>query len=214
MAERPREIPAHPLAWPLGWRRTESHERQRARYSVTFATARDDLLSELSLLRAQSVVLSTNIPLKRDGLPYANFQEPADPGVAVYFTTRETTQVIACDKWTLTKDNLRACGYAVASLRQLERCGASEILERAFTGFQALPSGDDPWDVLGIEPTADPVPVQKAFRARALQCHPDVEGGTTEAFQRLQWAASEVEKRQLAHLQHGASLSTPITHPS
>jgi hypothetical protein len=213
MAEHPRETPAHPLSWPLGWNRTEPWERKRARYSVSFATARDDLLSELSLLRAKGVVLSTNIPVKRDGLPYAVFKEPADPGVAIYFEVGSASQVIACDKWDLIKDNVRACGYAVASLRQLERCGATEILERAFTGFQALPSGDDPWSVLGIEPTTSEILVRKAYKARALQCHPDVPGGTTEAFQRLQWALSEALERGDAHARHGASLSTPITRP-
>jgi hypothetical protein len=185
-------IPAFPLAWPAGWSRTGwPHE---SRYRVTFARARDDLVEELSKLGAKSIVISTNIPLKRDGFPYANFREPEDRGVAVYFDLEGQTQVIACDKWNRVGDNLRACGYAVGSLRQLERCGASEILERAFTGFRALPAGPSCWSVLQIEPTTDHAAITSAFKRRALQCHPDVDGGSQSAFQALQSAYEEAQR--------------------
>jgi hypothetical protein len=60
---------AFPLAWPQGWPRTPSHKRtynHQLKLS-TFDSARDKLLDELRKLSARSVVLSTSIPLRRDG---------------------------------------------------------------------------------------------------------------------------------------------------
>ena len=126
----------YPLHWPHGWRRTK--RRKDAAYRVSFARARDELLRHLSLMNARDVVLSTNVPLRRDGLPYANVAEPADPGVAVYWTKGGQPQVMACDRWSKVKDNVRAVGLAIEALRQLERTGASEILERVADHYRAL----------------------------------------------------------------------------
>ena len=78
-------IEAYPLTWPDGWPRRKPHQRNRSKYEVTFLRARDELVRELNAGRARHVVISTNIPLRRDGLPLANMREPEDPGVAVYW---------------------------------------------------------------------------------------------------------------------------------
>lgn len=49
--------------------------------------ARDQLLAELRLLGAKGLVVSTNVELRLDGLPYSESRHIADPGVAVYFTS-------------------------------------------------------------------------------------------------------------------------------
>lgn len=43
---------------------------------------------------------------------------------------------------------------------------------------------DNPYDVLGVEPSATPSEIRKAYRAKAKTLHPD-QGGGTEAFQDL-----------------------------
>lgn len=85
----------YPLTWPANWPRTPVSKRQQARFEVSFRVARDQLFEELRLLRATVVIVSSNIPLRKDGLPYASYREPEDPGVAVYFQLRKTAHVLA-----------------------------------------------------------------------------------------------------------------------
>ncbi len=185
MAER------YPLTWPPGWKRTPAHRRKSSSYKVSETTARDALLRSLKLLGARNVIVSTNIELRLDGLPYANRRTPDDVGVAVYWTRNGREEVIACDSWRTIRENYRAIGLAVEALRQLERCGASEVLERAFTGFAALPApqGAKPrgWrDVLGFHPLTRPSrdEIEARFRELVREAHPD-HGGTNEAFREL-----------------------------
>ena len=87
-------VEAFPLQWPTGHPRT-SHP-QRSRFDVSFGTARDCLLHEIRLLGGTLPVLSTSIPLRLDGLPYANHRQPDDKGVAVYFTLKGQPMCFAC----------------------------------------------------------------------------------------------------------------------
>jgi hypothetical protein len=62
---------AYPLSWPDGWKRVA--RRSRSRFEVSgFGKARDFLLAEIRRMGGTGVILSTNIPLRNDGLPYAN----------------------------------------------------------------------------------------------------------------------------------------------
>ena len=45
--------------------------------------------------------------------------------------------VLACDLFTEVRLNMHAIGLTVEAMRQIERCGASSMLERAFRGFMA-----------------------------------------------------------------------------
>jgi hypothetical protein len=186
-----------PLYWPLQHPRTSS--RRAARFVVDFATARNQLLRELDLLHASEVVLSSNVGLRRDGLPAVPDREPNDPGVAVYFTRRGKPFVIACDQFDRVRWNLRAIGATIEALRSIERHGTTSMLEQAFSGFAALPPAPTakPWrEVLGL--ASGPVTVE-AVRAQhfalAKQHHPDV-GGTSERMQEIN-AAVEAAIREL-----------------
>jgi len=46
--------------------------------------------------------------------------------------------VIACDQFREVRLNLCAIGLTLKAIRQIERCGTSSLLERAFKGFAAL----------------------------------------------------------------------------
>ena len=77
----------------------------------------------LVLLGAErrTIVLSSNLQLRLDGIPYANSASPQDPGVAIYWNDRKLGErVIACDKWLNVYD-IRACGLAVDGLRAMQR---------------------------------------------------------------------------------------------
>lgn len=191
-----------PLEWPAGWKRTPIERQRRAPYTVSQDKAQRELVDELRRMGAHHVVISTNIPVRRDGMPYANAREPADAGVAVYFVPKGQTHqhVIACDQWYTVRENLRALGLTVAALRQMERTGASGILDRAYSGFLAIegPRQDDHWASvlqLGNHATADEV--ERHFRLLAQQAHPDKPGGSVEQYQRLV-AARDAAREQFA----------------
>ena len=193
-------VDAFPLSWPSGWKRTERGRRTRARYEVSFAQARDALLHSLRLLGARDVVISSNVPVKRNGMPYANPSEPDDSGVAVYWTRKGHPQVMACDCWIHIRSNLRAIGLTIDAMRQMQRAGASDLLDRAFAGFTALPmdAGHTDWRVvLELENVVDIAQfegsddkpflrtcIREAFRRLARTCHPDTGGSHERSLRR------------------------------
>jgi hypothetical protein len=179
-----------PLQWPEGWPRTPSGRRKVSRYSVSMERAMQSL--------------STNIPLRRDGKPYASAPAPLDPGVAIYWTNREGKPcVIACDQYLKVHHNVRAIALAVDALRALDRCGASQILDRAFQGFAALPASVDaprrrPWrEVFGFHVDTSHASLRSLvvdrYRHAARTAHPDT-GGSNEAFVELGQALEEAKK--------------------
>ena len=185
---KPEGVEAYPLAWPQGWPRTKSP--QRSRFDGTFARIRDELWAEIGKLGGRYPTLSSNIPLKRDGMPYAGQKEPADPAVAVYFERRGRQMVFACDKWDKVQDNMRAIQRTIEAIRGIERWGASEMMERAFQAFEALPSPQSCWDILGVRPGATADEISTAYRTKARKAHPDT-GGSEGAMSELNRARDE-----------------------
>jgi hypothetical protein len=51
---------------------------------------------------------------------------------------REHEVIIECDRYTAIRHNMKAICIALYSLRRIEECGASGLLERAFKGFEAI----------------------------------------------------------------------------
>src|SRR5512137_467519 len=89
-------IEAYPLSWPVGRPRTKHPSRARFGRRVDNGTwtRRADLTlyqgvvmvrEEMERLGATDVVISTNVPTRKDGLPYSGAREPDDHGAAVYF---------------------------------------------------------------------------------------------------------------------------------
>lgn len=171
-------VEAYPLQYPLGWKRTFSPAVPR--FNTSFRVSRDNLLRELRLLKASSVVISSNVPLKNDGLPYADVRVD-DGGVAVYFVLNGRQQCIPCDKWKDVADNLHAIEMTVGALRGIERWGAKEMVDAAFSGFQALPdySRKSHFDYFSGKTTRDAL-VQK-YHLLCKELHPD-KGGDSEEF--------------------------------
>lgn len=183
-------ISAYPLCWPDGWPRKPGHARRSSRYEVDFTTARDELARELARAGARAVMISTNVPTRADGLPYANYRQPDDPGVAVYWDDpKRRPRVIACDVWRTVRENLRAVGLTVAALRSIERSGASELLERAYQGFARLSAAPDHWSTLGIPPGSSASAIRARFHELAKTHHPD-HGGDSGKMAAINVAAS------------------------
>lgn len=186
---------AYPLEWPDDYPRTQ--RRERARFNTGFAAARDGIVEELRRMHARHVVVSTNIPTKANGLPYAGQKTPDDPGVTVYFYWRNRQHALACDRWTTVADNLQALRKSIEAMRGLDRWGASGILERAFEGFQRLdaPESRTWWEVLGVPPDAPWEKIWKAHKQRRRQTHPDL-GGDAGEFHRVEQAMERARQER------------------
>jgi hypothetical protein len=186
-------VDAYPCYWPEGWPRTARHARKSSHYQVTFARARDEISRRLRLMYAAEIVISTNIPLRRDGLPLAGTAQPEDPAVAVYWAERGAYtdgrqqyryRVIACDHWLRVDENMRAAGLAIDALHALQRTGATQVIEKAFTGFTALPAtagaSRRTWREVfqwRTEWRVTPENIAAQYRLLAFKYHPDT-GGT------------------------------------
>jgi hypothetical protein len=194
-------IDAYPLAWPAGWPRTRSRGYGRfgkrgmtsygyqTKQNITIAQATSRALDELARLGATDVVISSNLRVRNDGLPYSKQSEPSDPGVAVYFELKGKRQCVPCDTYTHIAQNLAGVAASIEALRALERHG-SGLMDRAFTGFEALPhlpALRDCWDVLGVGPWSSPEEIERAYQRARSAAHPD-KGGSSEAFDEVQRA--------------------------
>jgi hypothetical protein len=210
-------IPAYPLQWPSGWKRTAPATRTRAKFSagtstthqwsdgrtttwrgkreLTIAEAVSRVREQLAKMGvADDCVISTNLQLRLDGLPRSGQREPDDAGVAVYWRADagETPRCMAIDRYDRVADNLAAIAATLDAMRAIERHGGAEILNRAFTGFTALPSGSTThWsDVLGVAENASRAEIEAAYRRLRSQHHPD-RGGDAERFHAVQKAFDE-----------------------
>jgi len=149
-------VQAYPLRWPDGWPRT-THQ-QRSRFDTSFVVARQELANEIDRMGGRYPTLSTNIELRLDGQPYAKAEEPHDCGVAVYFERKGKQMVFACDRWDRARCNIWSIKKTIEAMRGIERWGASDMMERAYSAFEALPApvaGKRPWwEVLGTHQSA------------------------------------------------------------
>ena len=195
-------IEAYPLTWPTGWKRTKNPKTSRfgRNYNSkpSVAKAIDTLSNELRLFGARNLIVSSNLKLKNDGLPYSNQKIPEDTGIAVYFSLRKEQQVIACDTFNLPGCNIYAIALTIQSLRSLERYGASEILNKAFSGFKALPEKAGPsnlawWTVLGLKENCKYEEAKSAFRKLSKLYHPDT-GDDTGRFYLVNEAFNNAKK--------------------
>lgn len=208
-------VTAHPLCWPEGWPRTPAHLRHSDNVfatknfnggwnALTFDRARRLLSDELDRLKAVGIVLSSNVPLRLDGMPRGNDGDRRynDPGIAVYFSYKGKPMVMAADRYVTTAGNMRSLSLAIDAMRALERHGGGQMMERAFAGFTALPppEGSKPkrawWEVLRFP--NDPAErellsvaeVKARYNTLALKSHPD-RGGNADAMAEINLAYAD-----------------------
>jgi DnaJ-like protein len=172
------DISRYPLAWPQGWPRTD---RRCGQFQVTLEKALAELHREIRLMGGSYPIVSSNMLIRKNGDIIRDQDEPADPGVAVYFILKDDKRkVFACDTFATVKDNIRGVGLTIEALRKIDRYGASHMLERALSAFEALPPPLDPWQILGLEPAACAEKIEARFRDLAFKHHPDRGGSTAK----------------------------------
>lgn len=203
-------IPAYPLQWPEGWKRTDAAARTRAKFGrqtksshgswmiregLTITQAVQRVRDELGRMgiRDDDLVISTNLELRLDGLPRSNQRDPVDPGVSVYWTQKrgDAPRCMAIDRYDRVADNLAAIAATLDAMRAIERHGGAEILNRAFTGFTAIEDQSKPWHVvLGVPAHTPTNDVRTAYRRARAATHPDRDGGDADLFGAVQdaWA--------------------------
>lgn len=176
-------VEAYPLQWPSHLARTKKPKRSRFKSGRSasdgrskFVTAVRGIQTELSRHGAKNIIVSSNVPLRKDGLPRASFRSPDDRGIAVYFFVNGDTSVIACDAWLSVTENLHAIYLSLQSIRGLERWGCTDIMKSAFAGLKALPESATPssWrQILGVSESASYEEVKATWRTRAKEASGD-----------------------------------------
>jgi DnaJ domain len=195
---------AYPLCWPD--RRPHTIQKSTNRnFKQSFASSRDKCAAEIRRLGGTGLIISSNIRIKRDGMPEAvdwGKVIKGDPGVAVYFKRNGKEMCFACDRWLHVQDNMYAIALTIEALRGIARWGTGDMMEAAFTGFLALPavgesSASDWWKTLGLTINATVDQARDAYRILAKKHHPDA-GGDPELFRRINEAWQSCQKQVAA----------------
>lgn len=175
---------AFPLDWPAGWPRTPKNERQDGKYKyrtgsgfLTMARAQQGLYEELERLGATTLVVSSNLARRLDGGIRSRQATPEDPGVAIYFDLNDKPMSMAMDDFNEPECNVRRLALAIKAMRDLERNGGGTMMERAFSGFSALPAPvqmGEHWSVtLNVPMDCTENEAKASYRRMARQYHPD-----------------------------------------
>lgn len=190
---------AYPLAWPVGWKRTAAYARSDGKFAtgvrtehgsrprdITISEACDRLYKELERMAVNidDVIISTNVQPTLSGRPRSGERMPEDPGAAVYWTDRHTSQgrqarAMAIDRYSRVEQNIAALAATIEAMRAIERHGGAVVLDRAFMGFTALPAPITAgmkrpwWEVLECQPNATRDVVVHSHRRLASKYHPD-----------------------------------------
>ena len=188
---------AYPLSWPITWPRTNPSQITTSRFRTSgrmaerswhpgkqhsMAKVREHALKQLKLLGSSRVVISTNVELRLDGLPYANRRRPQDCGVALYFLLARKDTVLACDSWNRVECNLWAIAKHIEAMRGQERWGVGNI-KQAFRGYMRLEaSGHRAWRTVldflrGYKPSESDLKTRFRYLAKIL--HSDRGGDDT-----------------------------------
>jgi DnaJ domain len=183
-----------PLDWPHGWQRTLASDRRPGRFDATLTPleAAKRAATQIRLLgfAERDLIVSSNLRFAGESLPPS-----VDPGVAVFWRDKRATSCMAIDTYSTVAANLAAVAATLSAMRAIERHGGGEVRNKAFSGFAALPSPEQPWQVLGLStstPTAEEI--EDAYRRLAMQNHPD-RGGSAEAMARINAARTALTQR-------------------
>jgi hypothetical protein len=167
------------------------------------------------------------VPVRQDGLPYSDATKRRydDPGVAVYFTLKGKPLAMARDRYWTPWENMRSLVLAIEAIRSIERHGGSTLMERAFSGFTALPAPKSCWEILGLSPCTTAQAIEAQFRAKAKTSWRQGAGGPTLTTLAANWPTPDAaisndsedpetflarQDRQKARGINGNGMGTPL----
>lgn len=192
-----------PLSWPLGYKRTTN--RKPSSFKQSMDRSQQFLQEEVRRLGGTGLIVSTNLPIRNDGGIYAAYMDKLidDPGVAIFFKFKGKTITMCCDQYRRVWENIYALGKGIEALRGMDRWGVSEFLERAFTGFTALPPAQSSvtwYQVLEVPEKASANVIKESYRQLVKIYHPDNSStGDAEKFVRIQAAYEEAKQKGLVN---------------
>lgn len=166
---------AFPLHWPAGFPRAKS--REKGSFKTTLAGSLTNVQDSLRKFATDSgkkidgLVISSNVTL--------GATNPADSGVAIWFTWDGLTVCIPVDRYLRVESNLQAIHHIIEARRTEMRHGTLALVRATFSGFLALPtpSGGEWWQVLGVAKDSPANEIKIAYRTLSAIHHPDREGG-------------------------------------
>jgi hypothetical protein len=168
---------------------------------------------ELRMLAGKNVVLQmavTDDDIRQDGW-IRSTARPSHPGVILTFDSKHGPLSYPCDQFTEWQANVRGIALALEALRKVDRYGVTKRGEQ-YTGWKQLPPAGGTTPTLTVEAAAqilgyesgdeDDAPriirdrevFRWAYREAAKSTHPDKEGGSVEAFQRVHLAKQVLER--------------------
>lgn len=203
---------AYPLDWPEDTPRTPADERKRANFNtrrndhygkrgLSIADAHARLKKEVELYtRAGHIyrivpdlcVLSSNVEVRKDGMPYSNRKPPEDPGVAFYYTLDNEPMCIPIDTYDRVADNIAAIAQCLSDLRSLERHGHN-VSKKAYSGFVQLADREHWRTVLQLDRDSTLEEAERSYKVLSLKAHPD-RGGSEEQQQALNDARQQARE--------------------
>lgn len=108
---------AYPLQWSLGYKRTNS--RINSKFKQGMDASQRFLRDEINRLGARNLIVSSNIPVRKDGGLYSDYmsRKMDDPGVAIYFKYKGKDISMCCDQYRSVWENIYALGKGIEALR-------------------------------------------------------------------------------------------------
>lgn len=97
---------AYPLHWPTGYKRTT--HRIHSRFEQTMDKAQRFMRDEIIRIGGTQLIVSTNIPVRKDGGLYADWMKKKmeDTGVAIYFQYKGKSISMCCDQYNKIWENV------------------------------------------------------------------------------------------------------------
>lgn len=167
---------AFPLHWPFGYKRTVS--KKRSAFKKTMAEAQKALHDEIRKLGGRELIVSTNIPVRKDGFFHNDWNKKniSDPGVAIYFKFKGKDVSMCCDQYENVWENTYALAKGIEALRGMDRWGVSEFIDRAFTGFTQIEGIKvrSWYEILEVDRICTVDQVKTNYRRLARLYHPDL----------------------------------------
>ncbi len=139
--------------------------------------------------KIDGLVISSNFSLGE--------QNPADPGVACYFTFDGESTCLPVDRYKKLEHNLQAIFHCLEAERTKLRHGGINLVMAAFRGYAMLEgpkSSRSWWVALQVEPLADHDIVETSYKSLRSLYHPDKPTGNARKFNEVQAAWKEYSR--------------------
>lgn len=185
------------------WERTPGLLWRVAHFKTPYNKTLDKLEYEVRHLKGSDIRIEAGYSsenIRNDGWP-RGAARPSHPGAVLYFESRNGSLCFPCGTYERFEDNLHAIALTLECLRAVDRYGVT-VGNEQYRGFASLPPASSQMTVEGAAQfISDLIPnfssnviieskasCEAAYKQAARRLHPDVTGGESERFLKLQEA--------------------------